>query len=133
MRTVVVEVLDLAGAWHRRHHVGGEVRRAVGREIGAVRGGEDAGAQEPGDAAAARDVGLQHIDRPGAQQPLEPVGVGRVLAGRHRDARRHASADVPQAGEVVGRDRFPEPADLLLDEAAHSKVPSDSGLSVGTV
>ena len=63
--------------------------------------------QEPGDPAAAGDVGLQAVHRPGVEHALEVGQVPAVLAGGDVDAARGAVADQAQPG--AGRPRSPAP------------------------
>ena len=70
--------------------------------------------QEAGDAAAARGVGLQHVDRAGLEHAPEVRQVVAVLAGRDLHAGGRAVAQKPQPVEVVGRHRLLEPASRPL-------------------
>ncbi len=69
-----------------------------------------------GDAAAARHVGLLHIDRLRFQHSADIVdGVG-IFAGRDIHAGRSPLPDRRKAVQIIGRYRLLEPADVLLRE-----------------
>ena len=68
--------------------------------------------QEAGDAAAAGDVGLQHVDGVGLQHAPRVVGRIDVFAGGDIHAVRRAFAHEPQARQVVRGHRLLEPADI---------------------
>ena len=86
------------------------MRRAVGGDVQAGRGGDRRGAQELADPAAPGHVDLQAVhvrDHPG-----EVRQVKSVLAGRHVGP--DLVAYVAQAGQVVGGDRLLVPAHVQV-------------------
>ena len=104
---VIVEVLEVAKALDGAERVRRDCRRAVRRHVELVRMRDGGGLEQAGDAAAARDVGLEAVDR--RCHPLEVRQHVAVLAGGDLDARRRVVAQKREAFEVVGRDRLLEP------------------------
>ncbi len=82
---------------HGRCHVAVQGRRAMTRQIDAVRLAQAAGLQESGYAAAA-GIGLQHVHRLRRQHPLKVFNIVAVLAGRDVDQRRRMGTDEMQSG-----------------------------------
>ena len=80
--------------------------------------------RKPGDPAAARDVGLQHVDGRRAAARSRTASVA-VLARRDGHPGRRPLADAPQPREVVRGHRLLEPADVRSGEArAPSRPPA---------
>ena len=73
--------------------------------------------QEAGDAAAAGDVGLQHVDRAGLEQAPGVVEGVDVFAGGDVHGGRRAVAHSAQTGQIVGGHRLLEPADIVFRRA----------------
>ena len=70
--------------------------------------------QNPSHTAAARDIGLLHVDRAGSQHAPEVEHVVAILAGGDVHAGGGAVAHQPQAVEVIGGDRLFEPAHAVF-------------------
>ena len=92
-----------------------ERRRAMPRQVDVMRLAQRGDLHETGDAAAARHIGLQHVDD--RQQPAEIVEIIAVFAGGDIHAGRRARAHQGQPPNVVGADRLLEPGDVVFAEA----------------
>ena len=100
---MVVKPFEMAQPRRGAGGVQVERRRAMARQVDVVRLAQRRDLQKAGDAAAARHVGLQHIDD-GRQQAAEIVEVVAVFAGgdvharpaRARPHQRQAVRDRPR-------------------------------------
>lgn len=92
-------------------------RRGMGGQWGVAGVAQRAGGKEAGETAASRRIGLQHVNRPGAQHAVEIGRVVAELARRHLDRGRNARPHRRQPREVVAGYRFLEPAYSVLDAA----------------
>ena len=86
----------------------------MGGEIDVMRLAEGADLEKARDAAAAGDVGLQHVHRFGLEQDPRIVEIVGIFAGGDGHAGRRAVAHQAETGRIVGGDRLLEPADIGL-------------------
>ena len=111
---MIVKPFEMPQPRRRTGHVQMQGRRAVPGQIDVKRLAQRRDLQEGGDAAAAGHIGLLHVDGLCLQHVADIVdGVG-IFAGRDFHAGRSPLAARAQASQIVGRDRFLEPADLLF-------------------
>src|SRR5205814_963067 len=96
---VVVEVLEVPPPLDRAEGVGGDRRRAVGRDVDRVRICQAGGGEKTRDSPAARDVGLEAVDA--ADEVPEVSRDVRVLAGRDLEPGGALVADEAEALDVI--------------------------------
>ena len=96
---VIVEVLEVAQTRDRAERMGRDRGRAVCREIRLVRVRDGGYLEQPGDAAAARHIGLEAVHD--VHHPMEVREDVPVLAGCDLDSRWSLVPDPPQSLEVV--------------------------------
>jgi hypothetical protein len=114
---VIVEPLQVPQVGNGRRGVSVQVGGAVSGELKPVGGGHRRDPQPLGDAAAPGHVGLQAVHGTRRTHPAEVVQIPAVFAGR--DVGGHAVPDLAQAVEIVGGDRFLEPAHVQVGGRVH--------------